>query len=104
MYPNAEQTFAPDKEIARVPDVVIGPPVTEMLVPVAFTEVTVPVQLVLLLKLFQSEELNNPVQIDEAVAMFNDMFPDVVIGELPIDIPAVEDIRPTLVTVPLQLV
>ena len=43
VYPNAEQTFAPDKEIANVPDVVIGPPVTEMLVPVAFTQVTVPV-------------------------------------------------------------
>ncbi len=43
MYPNAEQTFAPDKEIARVPDVVIGLPVTPILVPVAATQVTVPV-------------------------------------------------------------
>ena len=46
VYPNAEQTFAPDREIANVPDVVIGPPVTVMLVPVAFTEVTVPVHAV----------------------------------------------------------
>ena len=43
MYPNAEQTFAPDKEIFSVPDDVIGPPVTEMLVPIASTHVTVPV-------------------------------------------------------------
>jgi hypothetical protein len=87
-----------------VPDVVIGLPVTEMLVPVAATQVTVPVQLVLLLKLFQSAAVNKPVQVDEAVAMFNDKFPEDVIGEPPIDTPVVEDVRPTLVTVPVQLV
>ena len=102
VYPNAEQTFAPDKEIANVPDVVMGPPVTEMLVPVAFTQVTVPVHDVRLLKLFQSEAVNKPVQSDEAVAMFNDMVPEDVTGEHAIDTPAVEDVRPTLVTVPVQ--
>jgi hypothetical protein len=44
------------------------------------------------------------VQVDEAVAMFNDKFPEDVIGEPPIDTPVVEDVRPTLVTVPVQLV
>jgi hypothetical protein len=42
--------------------------------------------------------------VAEAVAIANVMFPDVVIGELPIVTPVVADVRPTLVTVPLQLV
>jgi hypothetical protein len=44
------------------------------------------------------------VQVAEAVAMFNVIFPEDVIGELPIITPGVADRRPTLVTVPLQLV
>jgi hypothetical protein len=51
---------------------------------------------------FQSAEVNKPVQVAEAVAMFNVIFPEDVIGELPIVTPVVEDVRPTLVTVPVQ--
>jgi hypothetical protein len=42
--------------------------------------------------------------VAEAVAISNDRFPEDVTGEPPIDTPVVEDVRPTLVTVPLQLV
>ena len=52
--------------------------------------------------MFQSEELNKPVQVAEAVAIANVIFPEDVIGELPIVTPVVADVRPTLVTVPVQ--
>ena len=68
----------------------------------AATDVTVPTQLVLLLNVFQSVEVNKPVHTAEAVEIPNVIFPEDVTGELPIVTPGVEDVRPTLVTVPKQ--
>jgi len=92
--------------IPSVPLDVIGLP--EIETPVvevdAAIHVTVPKQLVLLLNVFQSAEVNKPVQVAEAVDMSIPNVPDVLIGLPDNNTPVVDVQDATLVTVPTHVV